>query len=332
MDINSPPPEQFKDRKVALVVFGILTILGGCFCILFFLLILVAPMLAAHSPNPPAVAPSRLPALIYGVMAVAFVWLGIGSIMARRWARALLAILSWSFVVMGVAGLVFLAVLWPHLKEVMAAVHPPDRPPLPDSMQTAMIAGMLAFVGILIVGPLIWALFYSGRNVKATCEALDPAPRWTDRCPLPVLAISLWLIVGAISMIGVLILAPVAPFFGSLVSGTPARIYYLCLTIIWIWASWRLYRLDRVAWWVVLIVVIACAVSAWLTYSRHDLTEVYSLMGYSAERIASIQKFGFTKSLTSWSKVFWTLPLVVYLFYIRKFFKAPTADTTSLSQ
>ena len=40
---------------------------------------------------------------------------------------------------------------------------------------------MLVFMTfIFVVLPLVWGLFYKSSNVKATCEASDPRPCWTD--------------------------------------------------------------------------------------------------------------------------------------------------------
>jgi hypothetical protein len=104
-----PPVEtallpDYKDRSTGLMVFGILTLLLGCLAGLFVSLMLVGQMAAAKAPNaPPANYAAILPAIgIYGGLAVALIWLGIGSIMARRWARALLLIFSWSWLIMGI--------------------------------------------------------------------------------------------------------------------------------------------------------------------------------------------------------------------------------------
>ena len=290
-------------------------------------------MLVAKGPNPPPTPPPAplISVVMYGALAVAFVWLGIGSIMARRWARALLAVLSWTFVVCGVCALVMLAFMAPRLKETIAAVHPPNQPPLPDSAQTAFVAGMFIFIVLTaIVGPLIWALFYSGRNVRATCEALDPVPRWTDRCPLPVLALSVWLLFGAVSIVGMAALYPVAPFFGLLISGNVARIYNICLAVIWAYAAAALYRLDRRGWWIIFVAMMASIVSTLITFARHDLAEMYALMGYSAEQMALVQKFPFSSRMMSWSMLFWTVPLVAFLLYIRKFFTRPARNVMTV--
>lgn len=311
-----------------MVIFGILTIIGGCICALFALLAAVAPMLAAKAPNPPPTSPNVLPAVVmYCAIAIGFVWLGVGSIIPRRWARALLAVISWTLVVFGISGLGMFALMAPQFKQTMAAAQPPNQPPLSDSMQTGMIVGMFCFFGLFgVVGPLIWALFYSGRNVKATCEVLDPVPRWTDRCPLPVLAISIWLLFGAITMAGMAAFYPVAPFFGSLLSGNMARAYHVCLAVIWLYAAWALYRLDRRGWWVVFVAMTASILSSVITFSRHDVTEMYGVMHYSAQQIAMIQKVGFGSHMMLWSTMLWTVPAIAYLLYIRKFF-ARSADT-----
>ena len=127
-------------------------------------------------------------------------------------------------------------------------------------------------------------------------------------------------------MVGMAALYPIAPFFGSLISGNIARAYHICLGLLWIYAAWALYRLDRRGWWVVLVAMTASTVSALITFSRHDITEVYGLMHYSAQQIAMIQKFGFGSHMIFWSTLFWTVPVIAYLLYIRKFFTRSTGD------
>src|ERR1700722_959007 len=97
---------------------------------------------------------------------------------------------------------------------------------------------------------------------------------------------SLWMLVGAVSMAGMAAFYPVAPFFGSVLSGNMARAYHLCLAVIWLYAAWALYRLDRRGWWVVFVAMTASTLSALITFSRHDVAEMYGLMHYSAQQIA----------------------------------------------
>ena len=106
----------YKDRSAGLIVFGILTILLGCLAGLLVPLMLFGQAASAKATSAAAPFSTILPVLsIYGILAVALVWLGIGSIMARRWARALLLIFSWTWLIMGLIVVIFLAFFIPRL-------------------------------------------------------------------------------------------------------------------------------------------------------------------------------------------------------------------------
>ena len=320
MDSNTlPPPLPTKDRKVGLVIFGVLTVLMGCFCALLVPLLILGMTMAEHSANPPP--PSNVSlvpvGLLYGSLAVVLIWLGVGSMMARRWARALLAIWSWSWLIAGVMGMATMIIMAPQIFETIRSAQRPGQPDVSLLMLIPII--MMGFMFIVL--PLIWALFYGGRNVKATCEARDPIVRWTDRCPLPVLAISLWLGVGGLMMLFMPMFHSVAPFFGVLISGAAGSALYLFMAVLWIYCAWTCYRLDRRGWWIIVAAMILFSVSSFVTYSRHDLNEVYSLMGYPQAQIAEIQKTGLIGNRTlRWTALVFTIPFLGYLLWVRKFF------------
>ncbi len=149
-------------------------------------------LLVGHLKQPPgAVAPPQsailMDVIIYGVVAIALAWLGFGSVMAKRWARALMAIFSWSWLIVGVWTCAFMVFLMPRIVASMASTmaSQPSGQSLPqEQIAISMEVGMGLTLGIgFVILPLIWTLFYSGRNVKATVEARDPVTRWTDRCP-----------------------------------------------------------------------------------------------------------------------------------------------------
>ena len=129
----------YKDRSTGLVIFGILTLLLGCLAGLFVPLMLFGQMMAAKAPDaPPVNHAAMLPGIvIYGGLAVALVWLGIGSIKARRWARALLLIFSWSWLIMGV----FMTAIMPFFMSKSLANLPPNaktgQPAMPPGAITA---------------------------------------------------------------------------------------------------------------------------------------------------------------------------------------------------
>jgi hypothetical protein len=110
-----PTPPAYKNRSGGLIVFGVLTILLGALSGLMVPLMLLGQAINARNPNsPPTSLAMLLPVLLmYGGLAVALIWLGIGSIKARRWARALLLIFAWSWLVMGVITVAVMTVVFP---------------------------------------------------------------------------------------------------------------------------------------------------------------------------------------------------------------------------
>ena len=190
------------------------------------------------------------------------------------------------------------------------------------------MAVMFLFLSILfIVCPLLWLLFYKSPHVKATCEARDPMTRWTDACPLPVLALSLWLLPGASMMSFMPVSANgVMPFFGMFLTGLAGSLLCLVMAALWAYAAWLLYRLDVRGWWLVLIAFLLMFVSTMLTYARHDMIEAYRLMGYPEAQIEQIQKTSlFTGHLMTWLMLFCMVPFLGYILFIKKYFqpKAP---------
>jgi hypothetical protein len=334
MDSAILPATQFKDRKVGLVIFGVMTVLAGCCWALFVPLMIFGAQMAARSPHPPPSAPNIMPiAALHGALAVIFVWLGVGSIMTRRWARALLVICSWSWLITGTIAVAAMALMAPQLAASIQAAQPAGHSQLSGGARTAMILVPVVMVTVLmVIIPLLWALFYSGRNVKATCEARDPVVRWTDRCPLPVLAMSVWLAFGAFSMLVMPAFHSAAPFFGLLLSRAVGTVFYLCLAAIWAYSAWRIYHLDTRGWWIIAIAMVLFALSNVITYSRHDIGEVYALMGYPPAQIAEIRRIGFMGGHTmAWSSLLFTVPFLGYLCYMRKFFKHGRGDAAAVN-
>jgi hypothetical protein len=310
------------------VIFGAITMLVGCCSALLLPLLILARTMAANSSNPPPTSPLVFPVVFYAFFAVALISLGIGSIQARRWARALLVIWSWSLLIIGLISIVVLAFMAPQLTAAIEAARPPGQPQLTGTARYVLMLIPIVTIGfIYVLLPLTWALFYSGRNVKATCEARDPVVRWTDRCPLPVLAVSLWLLFGALMMLLMPAFHAVAPFFGILLSGAAGIVLYLLLAFISGYSAWALYRLDRRGWLVVFALMVVLCVSNLITYSLHDLAEVYAAMGYSTAQIGQIRKLVvMNRTLLVWSSLVFTLPFLGYLLYIRKFLNdAPLA-------
>lgn len=309
------PPSQpaFSDQRAGLIIFGVLEILIGCFCALMVPLIFLGLAAGKATGAPPDNGTIVFGVSIYAVIAIMFVWLGIGSIMCRRWARALLLILSWGWLLMGVIIVGFNAFFMPRAMEATSV-----------DVRTPIIVVMMVMSGfIFIIIPGAMLLFYRGRNVKATCEARCPATCWTDACPLPVLAASLWLGMGALSMLPMpLVGKSVMPFFGILLTGLPATLFLAVWSAGSAWLAWAFYRLKPFAWWVAVIAFVLFGVSSAITFARIDLMEMYRQMGYSQQQLDQIQKYSFFsgKSMAVWMAC-GMAPWLGYLLWIKKFFR-----------
>ena len=324
--VEAAPLPDYKDRSTGMVIFGILTLLLGCLAGLLVPLMLFGQMMAAKAPNaPPVNHAMMLPGIaVYGVLAVALVWLGIGSIKARRWARALLLIFSWSWLIMGIV----MTVVMPFIMSKTMANLPPDaktgQPAMPPGAITGMVIFMtLFFFVFFVLVPAVWTFFYQSRHVKATCDAHDPVTRWTDACPLPVLAFCLWTwITVPMMLVWPLTGMAVLPCFGMFVSGLLGSLFCLVIAAVWGVAGWWLYRLDARGWWLILVAMVLFMVSALLTYAHHDISELYQLQGLPQAQIDQMQKMGlFTGNRLGWLTALCSLPFLGYLVFIKKYLR-----------
>ena len=218
-----------------------------------------------------------------------------------------------------------MAIVLPQIMTSIKPASPPGQPELPAAAQSLMIIIPMVVLGVIyVILPCAWVLFYHSRHVKATCEAYDPIVRWTDRCPLPVIAVSLWLAFSAPMMLMMAVVYKgILPVFGSFVVGPAGSVLCVLLALLMGYSAWAFYKLDRRGWWIVVLSVVIFSVSAFITYSQHDLMELYALMGYGKEQLAQLQMFTFVKGQTmAWASLCGAVPLLGYLIYLRRFFPA----------
>ena len=320
MEATYAPPA-YKNRRTGLIVFGIALIALGALCLLFVPLMVLGQLMAAKTTgqsNLRMVLPSLL---MYGGLGVLFVTLGIGSVKGRRWARAVTLVFSWAWLATGVISIVMFIWIGPAF---LSSISEAQGEPLPPAARTFMMlfaVGLLGVFFVLIPGSLV--LFYGSSHVKATVEATDPQPRWTDTCPLPVLAVSLLAAFGAVTLLTM----PVAyngtiPLFGAILSGIPGSFIWLVLAALLGYAAWSLYHLRAAGWWIVLAVLVVFTISNAITFSRVDLMDLYRTMGYPEDQLELLERMNiFTSTqIVAWS-VFWAIPLISYLLFIRKYFR-----------
>jgi len=316
----------YKDRTVGLIAFGILTVLLGCAAGLLGVFMAFSQSLVPQDQRMPA--GSLVPAIgMYVVIGVILIVLGIGSAMARRWARALLLIFSWAWLAIGVIEMVAMAIIMPMiLANVPAVAAAPGQsaPPTAAFMGIFMVImfGFLGFFFILLPG--IWTFFYYSPHVKATVEARNPNPSWTDRCPLPVLALSLWMWLCVPWMLVMPLTGMwVMPLFGMLLTGYPAGVVCLLFAAIMAVVGWLTYRVDIRGWWTIVIFMILACISGIITFSLHNMIEIYQLMHYPQAQIDQLQKLGlFNGHAFVWVMILTMVPVFGYLLFVRRYFVA----------
>ncbi|MFI5455576.1 MAG: hypothetical protein ACHRXM_09005 [Isosphaerales bacterium] len=112
MSTHQPPTTTsvYPDRSTRLMLLGIFQVLLGCLCGLMGVMMVALFLLGPMAKAPQGQAMNRqmmIPGMVfYLLLAVAFIWLGIGLVRARRWAWTLTVVLSWMWLIVGVVSCV----------------------------------------------------------------------------------------------------------------------------------------------------------------------------------------------------------------------------------
>ena len=314
-----PPLPAYQDRRTGLKVFGILEIILGAFCALMLPLMVLGQVIAAKQNATAVDFALAAPALLtFSALAVGLVWLGIGSMQARRWARALLLCLGW----MGLCvGLCSLAVMIPTLGSMGEMMRQQGREAPSGAIAFAKIFIIATITVIYVLIPGAMVLFYRSVNVKLTCEACDPAERWTDRCPLPVLAMCILQASGAIYVVLMPRFGAAMPLAGFLVTGWLARIVWFGFAGLSAYAAWGFYRLKPSVWLLYTIAIVVFGLSSTVTFLRIDLLDYYRAVGMPESQIKQIAVSPLVHGhMIVWMTGFGVAFFGGYLLYLRRYF------------
>lgn len=315
------PPSADSGTRTGLTVAGILLILSGVASLMMAGFVCLGMFLARFGGGAVPVAGWReiVPSMVLFLgCGGLLIWVGIGSVQAQRWARALALTIAWVWFLCGLIGLLSCAavLLYPGLLEGML-------PPGVDLAAMKMILSVMMAINTVpfVLLPLGLLLFYRRQKVRDCCELYHPEPSWTDRCPLPVLAIPLAGALGVPFLLLMGLLGYPFPFFGWILAGPGALAAWGLLAVLWGYASWQFYRLEMSAWWLMQVLVVVPCLSSVVTNLVLGLRPYYQAMGLSEERIDLMLKSPFAAmpfqlailvlSVLSWSG---------YLLWIRRYF------------
>lgn len=309
-----------KDRKTGLVVFGIFEILAGTFFALMVPLMLFGMSAAsslragsAASANARMMVPSIL---FYAAVAVWFIWMGIGSVQARRWARALWLVASWLALVGGTTGLIGMLALMPDMYDQMGKIGL-----MPSNVTSVVKYVTIGFMVVFyIIIPGVFILFYGNRHTKTTCERRDPRIRWTDKCPLPVLASSLMFGLCAVCVPLMGFYGWAVPFFGIVLSGFSGAVVALAGALLLGYVAWGIYRLKVEAWWLAVMTITTWGVSSGITFSRVSVLDLWMKMCIPSEQLEMMKNLSFfSRSSMALYSGLWTVVALAYLLYTGRY-------------
>lgn len=311
-----------RDRSGRLAFFGVITIMFGGLAALFGLASLVLPFAATAMLGdgaPPAdPAGAVMGFLTYTLIGAAMVWAGTGSLRRRRWAPPVMQTLAWTWLLLG---LILIPLLFVVLDDAMLLAAS-STGPLPPGVATGLKLVLLGAVGLFgVLVPGIYILAFRDPRMLQTCRRHDPSPDWSERCPRPVLALSLLLWATA-ALTAPLALRPIVPLFGKLVTGGWGLMLTLAGAGVSAWLARGIYRLSMAAWWATTALMLVGGLSTALTAWQIDPVELYAASGIPPDQLAGVEGLGSNLLVAgAWGTLALTALSLVYMLAIRRHFR-----------
>jgi hypothetical protein len=326
---SNPPvalPSPYPSRRGWLIAFGIMEILIGCGFVLMILLTAVAllgPARPRTMPNGfhPAVALAFV-AAEYALLAAVFVIAGIGSIRCRNWARILMLVVSGLWLAVGILTTIVMALVVPAVMRQQGHHLPAG------SEHMILVVMLIVFAGFMVLLPIIFLVFYSLKSVRATCRESHPVPQEgalaeasaAPRTPVPVLILGVWESITALCVVACLFFR-VTVFFGLVVEGLPAVMYFLAYSVFSGLAALLIFRRKLLGWQIAIAKTGLMAASALVTLLHPpDWVQLYRKMGVDSQVLRIYDQF------PQFMPAIWAFTLVVmggllyFIYYTRRYF------------
>lgn len=306
------------NRRPGLIGCGIVHLLFGLLFVGFALLMVVT-FVAAPAGMPKQGMPAGVgiyTGLFYLALAALFATLGVGSMMARRWAPPLILVTSWGWLVGGIATACMMGFMIP----AMTASLPEGQAGAKGVMVGCMSVGLGLF-GILL--PVAFILFYRSPHVKATVQQLDPVPRWTDAHPVSLLLFATWMFFGAVSVLLSSFMYKAMPIGSYMLRGWPVFAVMAAMASLLFWIGWGTLQRWRSAWWSAVVLFVIGVTWGAFFLTATDPKAMSEAMGMPADpRQAEMTAAMYSSPFFyGWIVLLWT-GYLVFLFYIRRYFFA----------
>jgi hypothetical protein len=320
----APSTLAYKDRKGWLIAFGVFELLLAAFYGFMAAFMLALPRIAgstkAQGANP---AVFTFASVLYLLLGAIFVAGGIGSILAHRWARIMMLIVGWMWLCFGTLGFVLMVAVM--LTQPLLQMGAGER--------MFFWVFFLGFTGAVMIGiPAILVVFYSRKNVKATCEASNPQAK--DQ-PISIILATLFLGYQALVLLSATVWLPVFSFFAGYVTGFPARFLYVLLGFIWLVLAWYFWHRDIRAWRIVLALTILFAFSNLVTNlfrSPIDLYRAAHLQTVMGVPVTQMKGFAVSKAYRLSAGILISSLFLLLLLYSKRYFQPPSSSRSETPQ
>jgi hypothetical protein len=250
-------------------------------------------------------------------------------VQTKRWARALTLVISWYWLITGVLVTVLMTAVLPMAMRTV--LHAQPKAP---GQSAAVSAGVMAVILTIIIAlaalfliviPIAFVIFYGRSDVAQTCRYRDPVERWTDRVPLPVLGASVVFVAQALYLLSAGLTAPLFPFFGRYLTGIPAVAGFFAVAALDGYLAVAFFGVKPVAWWVAILLAPLRLLSMAVTFSRADLVQAYSRLGWSDAQMRVLNSSPLFRShAVLWWSLISSVLFFVYVLWLKRYFTIAT--------
>ena len=319
--MDEATPRGVTERRKRLAALGVLAMVTGIAFAGLAVLVLLIPVAERVLPEVESIEMDPRSILVQAFLllsfAAAFVWLGLGSLKRRRWVRPLMLILAWTWLLGGVTGMLYLTLTIETWITLAASTAQPPTDELRRFVKT-FVLGAAAVLCLTL--PAVFILGYQSRRIQRALALADPTPSWTDRCPLPVLGLSVGLAASAFLALPSAAYA-VLPVFDRLVTGWPAVLLTLLGAAACAYLARSTFRLEMPGWWGSLALFLLTGVSASVTFLRVDMIEIYRALGYPETHLELLREAGTPHPVWMAGLVmFLTIACLAYMIHVRSYF------------
>jgi hypothetical protein len=310
-----------------IVLFAVLEFLIGAILVLMTVGMMVLALSSQGILKTPMAGRGGLalvfPILFYSAAALLFLFAGAGTLARCGWARILMLVVSWFWLVLGILGGITVLVTVPLILGQAA------RGGQVGSREITTLVWIFGVATILfsVVLPGSFLVFYTRRSVKAAFEKREAEEDSRQKLPLLVAIFAIW---SGFCALGRLCSIPYGLFvlFGFFITGAPAIILSLISSGLYGFLAWRIVRLERKVWWAAFLFHLLLGISAVITFFRIPMNKFFAALGASqivdpAQRQVMLVVQSYLPCFT----LIWQVLLLGFILYVKRYFR-PYTDIT----